>query len=133
MQSNTQSIEIHAPPAKIVEFVGNLDNLPRWAVGFAKAVRRVGDDWRVTTGRGEIAIRSCVHEESGVVDFEMSFAPGRHVTAATRAIAHGTGSLYSFTQFQPPDMPDDEFARNIEAVRHELNVLRSILEVECPL
>jgi len=63
----------------------------------------------------------------------MSPAPGVESLAGSRVLPHGAGSEYVFTQFQPAGMPDDAFAKNVQAVTHELTVLKALLEVECPL
>ena len=55
MRHDTQSVEIDVPPKDAFEFVAQPENLPRWAAGFAKAIRRArrrrvgGDD---PAGRG---------------------------------------------------------------------------------
>lgn len=50
MRSDTQTVTIEASPRDVVAFVADGGNLPRWAIGFAKAVRPDGDRWVVTTG-----------------------------------------------------------------------------------
>lgn len=133
MRADTQSIWIHAKPSKILEFLADPTNLPRWAVGFAKSVRREGDRWIVTTGGGEMGIRVESNGQSGVVDFIMVPAPGVEATAPTRVVPVGDGAAYIFTQFQAPGMPDEVFAQNVKTIVHELTVLKALLEVSCPL
>jgi hypothetical protein len=43
MRSDTQTITIAAPPEDVLAFVGDGANLPRWAIGFAKAIQPDGD------------------------------------------------------------------------------------------
>jgi hypothetical protein len=133
MKADTKTISIHARPARVVDFLADPMNLPRWAVGFAKGVRREGERWIVTTGGGEMGVRVVAERSTGVVDFFMSPAPGVEGLAASRVVPAGEGAEYVFTQFQPPDMPDDVFAKNVQAVAHELTMLKALLEVECPL
>src|SRR5687768_14390984 len=133
MRSDTKSVSIHAEPTKVVKFLADPENLPRWAVGFAKFVRREGDRWLVTTSSGELGIRIRADAGSGVVDFFMSPARGVEMLAASRVVPNGSGSEYVFTQFQAPGMPDDAFQASVTALGHELTVLRALLEVECPL
>jgi hypothetical protein len=71
--------------------------------------------------------------ELGVVDFHLSPSPGVEGLAASRVVPNGDGVEYVFTQFQAPDMPDDVFAKSVQALVHELTVLKALLEVECPL
>lgn len=133
MRADTKSVGIHAPYDKVVGFLADAGNLPRWAVGFAKTVERDGDRWRVTTGHGEMGLRIVTDASSGVVDFYVSPAPGVETVAASRVIPTNDGVEYVFTQFQPPGMPDDMFASSVQALTHELTVLKALLEVACPL
>jgi hypothetical protein len=132
MRADTKTISIEAEPGKVFRFVADPSLLPRWAVGFAKAVRRDGERWVVVTAAGEIPVRVCADAASGVVDFVMSPAVGVEVTASSRVLARGSGAEYVFTQMQPPGMSDDSFARSVAAVVHELTVLKALLEVDCP-
>lgn len=133
MQADTQTISIDAPHREVAAFVADPANLPRWAVGFARSVHRNEGGWVVTTGTGEIRLDVQYHPEHGIVDFWLTPAPGVRVLAASRVIPRGDGAEYVFTQFQAPGMPDEDFARSVRALGHELSVLKSLMEVECPL
>lgn len=133
MRADTKTISIHADARRAFDFLSDPENLPRWAVGFAKSVRRDGERWVVTTGGGEMGLRVLADPSSGVVDFVMSPAPGVEAVAASRVVPAGDGVEYVFTQLQAPGMPDDVFAKNVRALEHELTVLKALLEVECPL
>jgi hypothetical protein len=133
MRADTKTISIEANPTKIVRFLADPTNLPRWAVGFAKAIRAEGGRWFVQTGAGEMSVRIVSDEATGVVDFWMSQTPEVEALAASRVIPRGSGSEYVFTQFQAAGMPDDMFNKNVKALEHELTVLKAIAEVECPL
>jgi hypothetical protein len=132
MRADTKAISIEADAGKVFRFVADPAHLPQWAVGFAKAVRRDGDRWLVTTGAGDIPVRIRAEPTTGVVDFVMTPAPGLEVTASSRVLARGAGAEYVFTQVQPPGMPDESFARSVGAVVQELTVLKALLEVDCP-
>jgi Polyketide cyclase / dehydrase and lipid transport len=128
MRTHTASISIAAAPDAVLDVVADLDQLPRWAVGFARAVEHGPDGSIVTTGSGDrlpVAIRA--DRAAGVVDFDVAGVP-----AYTRAVAAGERSVYTFTMLQPPEMPDPAFDAQIAALDHELVVLRSIVEVACP-
>jgi len=132
MRADTQTISIQAPPDAVVDFLGDPRNLPRWAVGFAKSVKREGDRWIVSTAGGEVPIHIVTDRRLGVVDFHMSLAPGKEAVAASRVVPRGAGAEYVFTQLQEPDMPDEVFAKNVQALAQELTVLKALLEIECP-
>jgi hypothetical protein len=133
MRSDTQTVTISATPRDVVAFVGNAENLPRWAIGFAKAVRRDGDRWVVTTGQSEVSVAIAVDEAAGTVDFLMESAPGVAAVAYSRVVPNSDGAEYVFTQFQQPGVPDDVFDQLVAALAHELLTLKALLEVECPL
>jgi hypothetical protein len=133
MRSDTQTITINAAPKAVIEFVGNGQNLPKWAIGFAKAVRPANDRWIVTTGQGELALTIDVHEPTGTVDFCIEPAPGIEATAYARAVPNGEGTEFLFTQLQHPGISDEMFGQLVQAVSHELIALRALLEVSCPL
>ena len=76
MRTDPQSTIIAAPADRTFAFVSDPANLPRWAIGFARAVRRGEDGWIVQTRHGEIPIRVAADPRLGVVDFYMVVAPG---------------------------------------------------------
>jgi hypothetical protein len=129
MRTHTASVTIAASSAAVLDIVADLDQLPRWAVGFARAVEHGRDGVVVTTASGEripVAVR--VDPAAGVVDFDVAGVP-----AYTRAVAAGEQTVYTFTMLQPPEMPDAAFDAQIAALDHELVVLKSVVEVACPL
>jgi hypothetical protein len=133
MKADTKTISICAQRERVVDFLSDPTTLPRWAVGFAKSVRRDGGRWIVTTGSGDVDIRIVAEPKLGVVDFFISPAPGVEGLATSRVVPAGDGVEYVFTQFQAPGMPDDVFAKNVRALARELTVLKALLEIECPL
>ena len=133
MRADTQTVSIDAPAGRVTRFLADPANLPRWAVGFAKAVRQEGGRWRVRTGAGEVALRIDADPARGIVDFVISPAPGVELLAASRVIPRGAGCEYTFTQFQAPGMSDEAFRMSVKALAHELSVLKALMEVACPV
>jgi hypothetical protein len=43
LRADTQTISIEAAQSKVFGFLKEPGNLPRWAVGFARAVRKEGE------------------------------------------------------------------------------------------
>jgi hypothetical protein len=95
IDSTTQSISIDASPGAVLDVVGDPLQLPRWASGFARAVRRDGEDWIVDTGEREVRRHIPVSRERGTVDFLA--APGARRGLFTRVVANGDGSELTFT------------------------------------
>lgn len=133
MRTDTQTVMIAAPAEKVINFLADPENLPRWAIGFAQDIRRGdGGDWIVTTPHGELTVRIKADQDRGIVDYLMNPAPGVESTAYSRVMPNEQGAELVFTQFQAPGMPDEVAEGQIEALTHEFNVLKSLLEVQCP-
>jgi Polyketide cyclase / dehydrase and lipid transport len=134
MRTSTQSVRIDAGPGQVFELVSDLARLPRWAIGFAKEIRRENGDWIVTTRSGdEVSIRVEADAALGVVDYFMSPAPGEELPARTRVLPNEDGAEYVFTMFQPPGMPDATFDAQMAELARELTVLKAYTESACPL
>ena len=125
MRSDTQTISIDTPPGKLLAFVADARNLPRWAIGFARAVRPDQDDWLVETSTGQVRLRIDADERTGVVDFRLRPAPGVEALAASRVIPRGPASEYVFTQFQAPGMPDELFESQYRSLLRELDNVKA--------
>lgn len=130
MRADTQTVTIDVPPERVGAFVADPRNLPRWAVGFARDVRHEDGRWIVTSAQGDVALRVDTDPRRGTVDFVMAPAPGVEVTAYSRVVANGDGAEYVFTQIQTPGTPDELFEGQVDALRHELQVLKRLLEDE---
>jgi hypothetical protein len=126
MRSDTKSVTIPASPPAAFAFLAEPENLPRWAVGFARDIRRDGETWLVTTGQGEVPIRFEVDEGRGVIDFHLTPAPGVEAVAYSRLVPNGEGVEYVFTQFQTPGMPDEVFSGQVRALAEELAILPAL-------
>ena len=135
--ADTRAISIPAHHTVVHRFVANPENLPRWAVGFCKTIRRdaTSNGWVATTAAGDIAIRFASDERLGVVDFHFSPAPNVEMVAYSRVVPNGDAAEYVFTQLQPPGMPDDVFRAQVRALTEELQVLRAVIaaELACPV
>ena len=127
MRTSTEQIAVDVGHRQLFEFVADPGNLPRWAVGFCRAIRRGDDHWIAETPQGEVAIRYVIDPSLGVVDFYMSPASGTEVAAFSRVVPNGDGAVYIFTQFQTPGMPDEAFEAQVRALKEELVVLRALM------
>lgn len=129
LRTDTQTIFIETSYRDAFPFLAAPENLPRWATGFAREIRRRGKEWVVTTPQGEIEMRYETDSSSGIVDYHMTPAPGAEVIAHSRLIPIGEGVLYVFTQVQPPGMSDQVFDGQVRTLTRELRLLKSLLEV----
>jgi uncharacterized protein YndB with AHSA1/START domain len=122
-ESVTETISIDAPPEIVLDLVGDPRNLPRWAPGFASAVRADGDGWIVTSRDGEVRRHIPVSREHGTVDYLA--APDARRGLFTRVVPNGDGSQLTFT-FVLADGVDPDAIREI--LRGELEAVRRLCE-----
>lgn len=134
MRADTQSVTIEIDARSLFGFLADPENLPRWAVGFCRAIRREADRWIAQTQQGEVEIRYVTDAADGVIDFHISVEPGVELVARSRVVPNGEHAEYIFTQFQARGMPDHVFEGQIAALKEELLVLGSLIRARavCP-
>ena len=127
-ESRTLNVTIACPPRKVYEFVSNPENLPRWAAGLGKSVRKSGAGWIVDTPQGSVKIRFAEKNDFGVLDHYVKLSSGVEVYVPMRVVPNGSGSEVIFTLFKMPDMTDEQFAKDAGMVERDLKTLKSVLE-----
>ena len=128
MKSQTLSVSIECSPREVYDFVSNLANLPKWATAFVKEIKKSGNEWIVQTPQGPVTFRMAARNDFGVLDHTVIPAPGVEFFVPMRVVANGSGSEVIFTLFRQPDMTDENFARDQELVRRDLDTLKKLLE-----
>jgi len=109
-------------------FVSIPENLPKWATGLCKSVRKSNGDWIVDTPQGPMKVRFVEKNDFGVLDHYVTVAPGVEVYVPIRVLPNGSGSEVIFTLFRSPDMSDEKYAEDIGLVERDLRTLKKILE-----
>lgn len=134
VKSDTQTVRLQTDAAAAFNFLADPKNLPLWAVGFCRGIREEDDHWIVDTASGECPLDIAADSARGTVDFHIYPAPGIRATAYSRVLDCEGGCEYVFTQFSIPSAPDEVFQANVEALKEELVVLRSVLRARsvCP-
>jgi hypothetical protein len=128
LQSRTLSISIGCRPDKVYVFVSNPENLPRWAAGLCKSIRKSGAGWIVETTQGPMNVRFVKNNDLGVLDHYVTPAPGVEVYVPIRVLPNGSGSTVLFTLFQLPGMSDEKYAEDAGLVTRDLETLKRVLE-----
>lgn len=128
LRSKTLSISIERPVGEVYGFVSNPENLPKWARGLGRSVRKSDADWIVDTPQGPMKVRFVERNDFGVLDHYVSPAPGVEVYAPMRVLPNGSGSEVIFTLFRLPDMSDQKYAEDVGLVERDLRTLKEILE-----
>ena len=120
MRHATVTTVLDAPAQDVIDYMADIENLPRWATEFARELRRDDDGYRVVNGLGEFCFEIRADPATGVID--MLAGPDRDAMAVfpTRAVALPDGrTAYTFTMFQAPGMPDDLFDAQHASLRRE--------------
>jgi len=128
LQSRTLSVSINCPADRVYAFVSNPENLPGWAAGLCKSVRKSDAGWIVETTQGPMNLRFAERNDLGVLDHYVSPAPGVEVYVPMRVLPNGSGSELLFTLFQLPGMSDGKFAEDAGLVTRDLETLKAMLE-----
>jgi Polyketide cyclase / dehydrase and lipid transport len=127
-RSDTQAISIDAPREAVLDLVSDPTAFPRWASGFARAVRPDGPDWLVDTGEGEVRLHVRVSREHGTVDYLAADALPREMGAFSRVVPNGRGCDYVVTRFFPDAMPKTEVDDERAVLAIELQTVRVLCE-----
>jgi uncharacterized protein YndB with AHSA1/START domain len=131
MGSSSQhiSVDIDRPASDVYDFVADPLNLPRWAAGLAGAeVEHDGKHWFTDSPMGRVQFRFVPHNDFGVLDHDVTLPSGETVHNPLRVIRDEDGCEVVFTLRQRTGMTDDDFARDADAVAHDLSTLKSLLE-----
>jgi hypothetical protein len=127
MRSHHVSRVIAATPEAVYEFASDVDNLPRWAAGLARAdVLRDGDALLVESPMGRVVVRFVERNAFGILDHDVTLPSGTVVTNPVRVLAHPDGAEVVFTVRQI-ELDDAEFNRDIETVAADLDRLADLL------
>lgn len=128
VRSRTLSISIDRPPRDVYDFVSNPENLPKWAPGFCRSVRKSAGEWIVETADGPMTIAFVARNELGVLDHAVTVVPGVTFENPMRVIRNASGSELIFTLFQTPDVSDEKFRADAGLVERDLRTLKDLLE-----
>tara|TARA_R110001606_G_scaffold398164_1_gene576574 strand:+ start:1321 stop:1722 length:402 start_codon:yes stop_codon:yes gene_type:complete len=123
------SIYIDCLPSDVYEFASNPENLPRWAAGLASSeVKRDRDAWVAQAPFGKVKIRFAERNTFGIMDHDVELDPGVVVHNPMRVFPNGDGSEFIFSLLRQPDMSDEQFAEDKQAVEKDLATLKELLE-----
>jgi hypothetical protein len=123
------SISIDRPATEVYDFARDPFNLPMWAAGLAGSqVEHDGERWFTDSPMGRISITFAPRNDFGVMDHRVTLPSGETVYNPLRVISDGDGCEVIFTLRQRPEMTDEEFERDADAVANDLTALKSLIE-----
>ena len=123
------SIYIRRSPEDVYGFASNPENLPMWAAGLASSeVIRDGDSWVAAAPFGKVKIRFAELNTFGVMDHDVELDSGVVVHNPMRVLPNGDGSEFLFTLLRQPEMSDEQFSEDAQAVAKDLETLKKVIE-----
>lgn len=124
MRHHTVTATFSASTGELFDYLADVRNLPEWATEFAREVKLVEGRHKVVNGLGEFFFEIRADRESGVVD--MLTGPRRdtlQLFPARVVPVTGGGSAFTFTMFQAPGQPDEQFEGQYESLKREFENL----------
>ena len=123
------STYINRTPKDVYEFASNPENLPSWAAGLTRSeVKKDGNVWVAEAPFGKAKIKFAETNRFGVMDHDVELDSGVVVHNPMRVVPNGNGSEFIFTLLRQPEMSEDQFADDAQAVTKDLRTLKALLE-----
>jgi hypothetical protein len=125
MRHHTVTTTFAAPPDDVFAYLADVKTLPEWATEFARELRLVDGRYKVVNGLGEFFFEIRADAESGVIDMLAGPDEDALICFPTRVVATPAGgSAYTFTMFQAPGQPDEQFEDQHASLLREFENLK---------
>ena len=125
MQARTVTAVLDAPREKVFRYLADVENLPTWATEFARELRFEDGKAKVVNGLGEFYFSIEADPDTGVIDMYAGPTEEELALFPTRVVGLPGGKVaYSFTMFQGPEMPEELFESQYEALLREFDNIR---------
>jgi hypothetical protein len=128
MESRQLAVHIDRPAPDVYAYASDPRHLPEWAAGLATSIDYVDGAWMVSTPDGPIVIAFAEPNPYGVLDHDVTMPSGETTYNPMRVTADGAGSEVVFSLRRAPEMSDEDFDRDAEAVLADLRTLKARLE-----
>jgi hypothetical protein len=124
MKHHTVTTTFAAPPDEVFAYLADIEKLPEWATEFARELKLVDGRYKVVNGLGELFFEIRADRGSGVIDMLAGPSEDSLALFPTRVVplADG-GSAFTFTMFQAPGQPEEQFEGQFASLRRELGNL----------
>ena len=124
MRHHTVTATLAAPRDEVFAYLADIENLPEWATEFARELRIVDGRLKVVNRLGEFFFEIRADAESGVIDMLAGPNEDALLCFPTRVVATPTGgSAFTFTMFQAPGQPDQQFENQHASLLREFENL----------
>ena len=126
MRSESVTVVLDAPKRDVFDFLSRVESMPVWATEFARELKWEDGCAKVVNGLGEFWIRIDADTDTGVIDMRSGPEPDHLALFPTRVVAlPGDRSAFTFTMFQPAEMPDELFESQHASLLRELAGLQA--------
>ena len=124
MNHRTVTATFSTPHEEVFAYLAEVENLPAWATEFARELKLVDGQHKVVNGLGEFFFEIRADPQSGVIDM----LAGPHADTLqlfpTRVVPlPDGGSAFTFTMFQAPGQPDEQFEAQYGSLLREFENL----------
>jgi hypothetical protein len=99
-----------------------------WAPWVRSVTRRSDRDWSLETTDGPMTVRFAEPNSFGILDHRVTLASGVSVFNAMRVTPNGSGSDLTMVVLQSPEMSDEQFERDVQAVTDDFARLKAAAE-----
>ncbi|MEV6632964.1 SRPBCC family protein [Actinoplanes sp. NPDC051470] len=128
MESRHVSAHIDRPFGEVYDYASDPSHLPEWAPGLLNSIEPADGRWVAESPMGRVVIDFTPRNEFGVLDHDVTVASGETFHNPMRLLPDGDGCELVFTVRRRPEMSDEEFDRDAEAVRADLLTLKNLVE-----
>lgn len=128
--AQTVSVSINRPADNVYAYMRDFNNLPSWAAGLGSSIVKTIDNNTlvINTPKGEATVRFAEKNKFRIMDHYVKWANDPEVYNPIRVLENGKGSEVIFTLFRQPDMDDEQYAKDRQAVEKDLATLKQLLE-----
>jgi hypothetical protein len=134
MNHHTVTATFQSPPTEVFAYLADIEKLPEWATEFARELRLVDGQYKIVNGLGEFFFEIQPDPDTGVID--MLAGPDREqlLRFPARVVATPAGgSAFTFTMFQAPGQPDEQFeSQHASLLREFENLARRFNRSDAP-
>ena len=124
MRHHTVTTTLTTAPDEVFAYLGDLEQLPEWATEFARELLVVDGRHKIVNGLGEFFFEIHADAETGVIDMLAGPDEDALICFPTRVVATPAGgSALTFTMFQVPGQPDEQFESQHDSLLREFENL----------
>ena len=129
LRAKTTTARFKSSAKELHDFIGNVENLPKWATIFCQDLRKEDGDFIVTTPGGDMFFKISNDDVTGVADMWGGPSKDMMMRWPVRVVDDGLGgSVLMFTNIQTEDQPDEVFDGLCKALEDEFDNIRKYVE-----